>query len=149
VAAVTPAIEDHWSVGAQLGERFLRFRLRGDARFKKVEKALRDTTDEPAMRAELENAAVGVLMQEPDIPDVPDDIQHQLAQLADFVSMARSVVSRDRDGVMQFVPAPEIGTRLAKSLKKLGMGIAMARGEKVVSADVFAIVRRVGLDTIP
>jgi len=46
-------------------------------------------------------------------------------------------------------PAVEVGTRVGKALKKLAMGVAMARAAKCVDDDIYRIVRRGALDCIP
>jgi len=149
IAAVTPFIDSCWGVNQQLGERFLRFRLPSLARQEKVRRAMCNSNNETVMRKELSQAANGILSREAVVPVVPDAIEHRLIALADFVALCRSEVSRNRQGVVQFVPMPEVGTRVGKALKKLAMGISMARGESEVTDDVYRIIRRVGLDCIP
>ncbi|MCZ6653039.1 MAG: hypothetical protein O7D91_08425 [Planctomycetota bacterium] len=149
IAAVTPVIDKYWAVNAQLGERFLRFRLPSKGRLSKVRRALKNTTLESAMRDELREAAMSVLAQELVVPQLDSGMEERLIALADFVALARSNVSRDKKGTIQFIPLPEVGTRAGKALKRLAMGIAMVSGESVVSEDVYRIVRRVGVDTVP
>jgi len=149
LAAVTPAIESYWGVSQQLGERFLRFRLQGGGRVAKVTKAVANAKEETRMRCELSEAARGVLAQPFREVCIPLDVAEQLIHLADFVSRARSEVARDRKGAVEFIPMPEIGTRIGKALKKLAMGIALARGADTVDADILRIIRRVAKDCIP
>ncbi len=149
LAAVTPAIESYWGVSQQLGERFIRFRLKSTGRVNKVARAMSNTDAETRMRQELSDAACGVLAQNGPPATVPFGIETRLIQLADFVSRARSEVSRGRRGAVEFFPIPEVGTRIGKALKKLAIGIAMARGLDAVGEDVFRIVLRVGMDCIP
>ncbi len=149
LAAVTPVIESHWSVSAQLGERFLRFRLRSGRRVEKTRRALFNANDEKKMRHETTAAALGVLAQQPVTPTIPNDMEERLIHLADFVSRARSEVARNKHGIIEYVTGIEVGTRVGKSLKKLAMGIAMARGVAVVDEDVYRIILRVGMDCIP
>jgi hypothetical protein len=149
LAAVTPVLESYWGVSAQLGERFIRFRLQGDARVAKVRRAMVNSNGESAMRTELADAALGVLAQTPTEPIVPAELEEQLIHLADFVSRARSEVCRDRQGVVQYLPGIEVGTRCGKALKKLAQGIAMARGVAAVDDDVYRILLRVAMDTVP
>ena len=52
----------------------------------------------------------------PAIPTIPSEIIDQLVALADFVSLTRSEVSRDKHGLVQYIPLPEVGTRVAKAL---------------------------------
>lgn len=152
LAAVTPYIDACWGISAQLGERFLRIRLPPsdhEGRQSKAKKALGNANAEEVMRKELSDAAMGVLAQNPTIPSVPADVERRLISLADFVALSRSEVSRDRQGTMQYTPSPEVGTRVGKVLKKLYIGIVMARGADAPTEDVYRIVRRVGLDTVP
>lgn len=149
LAAVTPVIESYWGVSQQLGERFLRLRLKSKGRVSKVGRALTNTDAETSMRAELAAAARGVLAQSGRSATVPPEIGDRLIHLADFVSRARSEVSRDRKGAVQFMPIPEVGTRIGKALKKLAIGIALARGLEAVDADVMRIVQRVAVDSVP
>ncbi len=149
VAAVTPVIDSYWGVSAQLGERFLRFRLPPMGRKAKVRRALSNSNNERGMRIELSEAALGVLSQTPEPPEIPAGIEERLIALADFVALCRSEVSRDRQNVIKYIPAPEVGTRVGKALKKLCMGIAMARGLAGVGDDVYRIVARIATDTMP
>ncbi len=149
LAAVTPAIEKFWGVSQQLGERFLRFRLQSAGRVSKVNRALSNTNSESTMRAELTRAVLGVLAQSGRSATVPEEMSLRLTHLSDLVSRARSEVARDSRGTIEFLPTPEVGTRIAKALKKLAIGIALARGLDVVDEDIFRIVIRVAIDCIP
>jgi|CXWL01.1.fsa_nt_gi hypothetical protein len=149
LAAVTPVIESYWGVSQQLGERFLRLRLKSRGRVSKVGRALTNTDAETNMRGELAGAALGVLAQSGRTATVPTEIASRLIHLADFVSRARSEVSRDGKGTVQYMPIPEVGTRIGKALKKLAIGIAIARGLQAVDADVMRIVQRVAVDSVP
>ncbi len=149
LAAVTPVIDKYWSVSAQLGERFLRFRLPSREREAKVRRSLSNTNQEAKMRDELSGAALSVLAQYATTPTVPDDTEERLVSLAEFVSRARSEVARGHSGVIEYIPSPEVGTRVSKSLKKLGMGISMACGAPTVDDHAYRILQRIALGTIP
>lgn len=122
------------------------FRLRSGGNLARIERALSNAASEEQMRAELSNAALGVLAQQPSRPLLPDAIAGRVKHLANLVATARSAVPRDRSGTVTHVPEPEIGTRVAKQLKKVAMGVAMARGIGEVDADVYRVVVRVALD---
>lgn len=149
IAAVTPVIDDYSSVNAQLGERFLRFRLESGDTLCKIAKALGNATTENRMREELTQAALGVLANEPRRPELPERTAMRIVHLANLLAVARSEVSRDRGGTVTYVPVPEVGTRLAKQLKKLALGVGMVRGLAVVDDAVYRLVVRVALDTLP
>ena len=58
--------------------------------------------------------------------------------MADFVARARTPVKREgRTGVVDYVPVPEVGTRLVGQLMQLARGIAAAREQQDVDDDIF------------
>ena len=150
IAAVTPVIDDYSSINAMLGERFLRFRLATDNNnLKKIDKAMANTANEDRMRAELSQAALGVLAQESKIPEIPSATEDRIKHLANLLATARSEVSRDAKGMVTYVPVPEVGTRVVKQLKKLALGVGMARAQATVDDDIYQIVAHVALDSLP
>jgi hypothetical protein len=149
IACVTPMIDDYSSVNAMLGERFLRYRLATEGTLDKIDQALKNTAGETTMRRELSRAAQGVLNLQAYEPKVPAEITEQIKHLANFLSTARSEVSRDRAGKVTYMPQPEVGTRVGKQLKKLAMGPAMARGLDTVDDNTYGIVARVAVDSLP
>jgi hypothetical protein len=149
VAATTPVLDEYSSINAMLGERFLRYRVGTGETLAKIDRAICNATSEDTMRSELSRAACGVLVREAATPSVPDAIAKRLKHLANFLATARSEVARDRAGTVTYRPVPEIGTRVGKQLKKLALGIGMARGLSVIDDDVYRLVVRVALDSLP
>jgi len=154
LAGVTPAIDAYTSVGAQLGERFLRYRLAPPSDLDQtVLRAIDNASHEPGMREELQRAALGVLARipmVPAVPQLPEDMKRIIAALARLVALCRSTVARDGyTREIKFVPAPEVGTRLGKQLVKLGYGLAIVRGVTEVGGAELATLRKVAVDTIP
>ena len=72
-----------------------------------------------------------------------------LVDLAVFTAKARSHVARDRNGTIQYLPRPEVGTRLGKELGKLLLALAIVRGKCEPDQLDFATVVRVAEDCIP
>jgi hypothetical protein len=103
------------------------------------------------MRAELAGAMHDFLAGRPTTrPAIPDTVYGQLADLADFVTRARSGVFRDGyKRELEYVPEPEAPTRLAKVFVALSSGLAVVHGRDEVAEDDLRIVHRVGLDCIP
>ena len=149
IAGVTPAIDDFWSISAQLGERFLKLRLKGGDRMDKVRRAMENVDTEDPIREEIRKASHAVLDQSTPKPSVDEIASSRIAALAEFVALARSPVNRDGSGVVKGMPVPEIGTRVAKALKKLAMGIGMAHGAERVGENEMRIITRVGVDSVP
>ena len=154
VAAVTPVIDSYTSIGQQLGERFIKFRLTESGAMKRVRKALGNSGRETDMRRELAEAAEGVLLacatkEERQIA-IGEDLEGRLIDLADILARLRSVVSRNGyTKTINYVPVPEIGTRLVKQFGKLARGIAAVRGKSEVGEDEFRLIRRIARDTLP
>ena len=156
IGGVTHIIET-FNQSAAIGERFLRYNLRYPGRInvaqRSIEKALANVTHEDKMREDLQAAARSVL--EVDyaalpIPQIDDAMKYRLMRLAQWTSIMRGAVSREKySGEVQYTPAPEVGTRLAKQLATLMLGIALFRGVDNVDAEIYKIVLRVAMDTTP
>ena len=69
--------------------------------------------------------------------------------LSDFTAKTRSHVPRDRDGTIQYMPRPEVGTRLGKELGKLLLALAAVRGKPEPDQSDFETVVRVAEDCLP
>lgn len=155
LAGVTNKIEAFGVVHQSLGERFLKFRASEDKRESeedKIRRALSNVNQEVAMRAELTQVAARCLDRP--MPEVPPSLSSTLTDrliaLAQLTSMLRGVVERDRfDKTVQYRPSYEVGTRLAKQLAKLGIGIAIFMGKSQVDEEEFTIMQRVAMDTAP
>lgn len=155
LAGVTNKIEAFGVMHQSLGERFLKFRASEDKRESeedKIRRALSNTNKEVAMRQELCQVAARCLDRPmPEVlPTLSPEITDRLIALAQLTSMLRGVVDRDRfDKSVLYRPSYEVGTRLAKQLSKLGLGIAVFMGKDSLGEEEFAILQRVALDTAP
>jgi hypothetical protein len=149
VAAVTPAIDQHYAAVGALGERFVLLRWpRADG----VAAALAAMNQDPAaVRSDLQKAVHALLSnRRPLEPDVPDAAQRQVAALAEFVVRARSSVPRS--GYSREIiaaPDPESPTRLSQQLIQLAKGSALLDDQGMVSGRDLQVARRAGLDSIP
>jgi hypothetical protein len=151
LTAATLAIERADTVDQELGERFIKFRCRGDASRSKVRKAIRNIGSDDTMRTDIESVISRFLDALPVIGETPisEPLQEQLVELADFTAKSRSHVTRDRNGDLQYLPKPEVGTRLGKELGKLLLTLAAVRGKPEPDEEDFATVRRVAEDCLP
>ncbi len=150
LAACTLAIERFDSVEQELGERTIKFRCRGDGRLAKTKQALRNLGKDVNMREEIHKLFMNFLEQvHISTADIPDSLFDRVALLADFTACARSHVQRDRRGDLQYLPRPEVGTRLAKELGKLLIALAAVRGKSKPDEADFATVQRVAEDCLP
>ncbi len=138
-----------------VGERFLRYNVRHDSQSAgsaalisaaidniNIEDNMRDTLQEVAMKAVDKEALL--------IPEMTEFWKEHIIPLSQWLSHMRGAVMRDRysDEVI-YNPAAEIGTRVAKQLTKLAMGIGMFHGQGVIGKEVYRTITRVARDTAP
>lgn len=151
LAASTLAIERTDTVEQELGERFIKFRARGADTKDKVRKAISNIGSDSSMRHDIEGAISGYLDQLPKVSEarIPPNLQEPLVDLADFIAKTRSHVARDRTGAIQYLPRPEVGTRLGKELGKLLLALAAIRRKDEPDDLDFTTVVRVAEDCLP
>ena len=156
LAGVTPAIEEYSAMFAVLGERFIKYRfppVTYAVECRIIRRALLNIAKEPELRAELMEISAETLNRPIDPsgpPEIDENAIQQIIGLARWVARLRAVVSREKyTGQVIYRPSHEMGTRLAKQLAKLGMGIALFHHrDKVVPKDMKAVVR-VARDSAP
>lgn len=156
IAGVTPKIEEFGVMHQSLGERFLKYRINtGEKTLSetdRIRKALSNINHEKQMREELcaaANRVLGLPLPET-LPTISQPIYELIINLAQTCAMMRGVVDRDRwSGQVLYKPMMEVGTRLAKQLAKLAIGIAIYRQQKEVDLAIYDLIRRIALDTAP
>ncbi len=156
IAGVTPAIEEYSAMFAVLGERFIKYRfppVTDAVECRIIRRALLNIAQEPELRAELMEVSAETLNRPIDPAEPPkmdEDAIQQIIGLARWVARLRAVVSREKyTGQVIYRPTHEMGTRLAKQLAKLGMGIALFHHRNKVSQKDMNAVIRVARDSAP
>ena len=154
IAGVTPIIDKYYGIEQQLGERFLKVRIRNYNSDHIIYKAFSNIGKEKKMREDLHSSMSSLLLKTPPISiekiEYEGEIQHQLVSLAGLLATLRSGVSRNAfDKTIDFIPEVEIGTRIVKQLSKLGLGLAYLNGRTKVNEKDYQIVKRIALDTLP
>jgi hypothetical protein len=150
LGACTPVIDQHHSVMAQMGERFVLYRMPAIDEDQQARQALRSAGRQRGMGRAFRQGVADFfadlrLPAEPAEPG-PEDVEH-LTALATFVARARSAVVRDGySREVELVPGAELPARLAKVLNQLRTGLLVIGLE---SAEVRPIVEKAGLDSIP
>lgn len=151
LAGVTPVIDQHHSVMAILGPRFLQLRPEQPDRLQVAERAMENSGSEGNMREELAAATAQFLAGlSTKAPEVGDGVVKWLAKVADIVTKARSPVIRDgyrRE--LDYVPEPEGPARFARQLYTLAQGITLVNGRSSAAIDDITRVTRVARDCIP
>lgn len=153
LAGVTPVLDRYISVQQHLGDRFLKIRLTESETDSKINKAIDNEDKQEKMREELANVVKRFYSQNFNIKDIglPKKIQAKFVNLANFVAMCRTTVSRDpyRKNILTYLPEYEVGTRLGIQFAKLGRALASIRGKKKIEEEELKILKRVGVNTIP
>jgi len=153
LSAVTPVIDRHTVVSQQLGERFVCFRMREEERMSAIAKAVSNIPHITRMRKELSRAATRLLKV--DVPDIGDmriseEFISQLIYLAEFVSLARTQVTRSGvKRVITHIPEPELGTRLVQQFQGVCFGHAAANGRSFVTGEDINLIKKIAKDTLP
>jgi hypothetical protein len=152
VTGVTQAI--FADVGSVLGERFLIYHLVKGVGFNadnEIYAALTNSPQGNTMRADLGKAASDFLnyqIDPSDTPELSDTWIRRLVHLSQFVSMLRAGVERDaaRDR-LTYRAQHEMGTRIAKQLKKLLQGLSLLRYPAEITENAYKLLVRVALDS--
>lgn len=147
LAAVTPAIEEYYSLQSFLGPRFLKVRAPTPDGF---DRSLEEAGTEPDVREKL-SSLVRRVVESIDAAawkGVVSTRVRVVRPVVEALARGRTHVSRS-DGVISQVPEPEAVPRLTKQLKKLAIGRALLYGRCEVDDSDLRFVRRVALDTMP
>jgi hypothetical protein len=157
VAGVTPAIEHHTADFAAVGERFLNYYLPvpKDVRGRKpfLKQARKNRGKEKEMKLELRTMSRQVLNYDFSYsPVLPDEYDDKILDLAQWTSMVRGTVTRERYSPSKEVtnePYSELGTRLIKQYSGLVDGIGRFRRVKKIGIHEYNIIRKIAYDSAP
>ncbi len=165
LAGVTPGIDHYVKMDAALGERFLRFILTENYMASGTTAIARtlDNTEleirgdrQKSMQEDLQAIAFEVLnykvnLVEPARMPFPDAGQKRIIMhLAQWTAAARGVILKEKyTKEILSKPAREIGTRLAKQLAKLAVGISLVRGDRRVTPNTMRLLSLVARHTVP
>lgn len=148
LAAATGVIDTFSILTQQLGERFLRLRLRIDEDAA-VDKASEVAGQEKQMRNELGEAFRAALEHYVSHLDINSILktpapEEKIKALAKLIARLRSEVLRDRNRIVKVLPDPEVGTRLVKQFKALYRMSSVVLGQ-----GSYDMVMRVAKDCLP
>ena len=152
VAGVTHAI--HGENHSSLGERFLKINLL-DEEFVEIDhirRALKNVKTNKSYKSKLQGSIIGFLDHIASIDKIPElgedtPLFEKLINLSQFVALVRTKVERAYGRDMTYRPEPEVGTRIATQLSKVGSALAMVYGEKEVSEKCYRVMQKIALDS--
>ena len=81
------------------------------------------------------------------MPVVPAWVIDRTVSLCQIVGLLRSTVLRERSDDLSYRPRPEIGTRIANQLIKLGTACAFVMGKKKIDHQIYKIMEGVAFST--
>ncbi len=151
LAGATPAVDRQYSVNQALGERFVKVRWPRAGGVQVGIRAMAKTEHVAVELKQLVHELLGPLsLERIEAPSLPAAYPARIANLGEFVSLARAYVPRDRytrkiDGVV----APEGNTRLPQQFAQVGRGWAVLQGRGEINDADYALIRRTALDCIP
>ena len=149
IVAVTPAIDTYSSVFQSLGERFVMVRWPRSGGLATALAAMNQ--DNKEAKRELSDAVKRLMSDLPAIePQIPRELQIQIAYMSELTVIARTAVSRSSYGAKEItnIPEPESATRLPQQLAQLAKGSALLDGRRITNELDAALVRRAAFDCI-
>jgi hypothetical protein len=149
VAGATPTIDTHHAALAQLGERFVFYRLDVGKADQQARRSLRHQGREREMRDALREAVRGLFatIDLERVPALSKADEDRLVALTVLVARARSAVVRDpyrRE--IELIPDAEAPGRLVGALGRLLTGLRIVG---VDETEAWRVIRKVGLDSMP
>jgi len=150
IAGTTPIINSVAAMQQTMGERFLKFAMdEGDPEVK-IRAAIANIDQETQMRSEMQLAAAGVMANNPAKPAITEKFINKVVALARYCALLRGTVDRERySNLVTHRPSAEIGTRVAKQLTKLAMGISMVTGSTEITDEDYRIVKDIAICSCP
>lgn len=154
----TPEIESSKGTMAELGERFLYYRIKSDEA--ETRRAMYDKSSETCgieakMRKDIEMAMLGVLhgIRKVNVDEVTIDekISEPLFDLIDMSTTLRTAVKRHyyRQDDVEYEPCPEGPGRMNKAIRTLMKGLAVVRGRMECDMSDYAVALKICVDSIP
>lgn len=149
LAGVTPVIDLYETVMSLLGERFLKMRIHGGDPLKVGKRASRAAGNEDKIRKTIRWLTEKFLSEvKVEQIELTEKQTEDLVRLANFTASARTGVSRDWRGTIEYMPQPEGVARLYKQLLKLAWSLAAILGRDEVDDGIMKFLARVASDSI-
>lgn len=150
LAGVTDVI--HGNDRAALGERFLKFQMVEGWHHdptRNIQAAIDGMAQQVEAESFLQKVAAAFTLRDPDPSDFPQPepwLKERVSCIAQVCAYLRTSVPRVRDDIL-YRPVPEVGTRLAKQLVKLGQSLAYVHNKSKIDKACWRLMLRVALDT--
>lgn len=152
IAATTPVIENYWSINRAMGERFVELHWKtstdedrqGYVRYaskmigheEEIYKRYKFLLEQYIMNPELNLNYCSI-------------DSDRFSYMADFVTIMRNTVHRDKMNKITHVNQRELPTGLAKTFSQVARANACLNGRYTVNDEDFRLIRRLALDNVP
>ena len=155
VAGITDIV--HGDNRAALGERFLKVEMiPSDKEYDQeaqIRASIANVVNNVKAEADLKDCMEAFIYHVEEtfdlekLPTVPNWVIDRVVSLCQIVGLLRSTVLRERNEAVSYRPRPEIGTRLANQLIKLGRACAYVSGKDAIDKDIYSIMEKVAFST--
>lgn len=155
VAGITDIV--HGDNRAALGERFLKVEMiPSDKEYDQeaqIRASIANVVNNVKAEADLKDCMEAFIYHVEEtfdlekLPTVPNWVIDRVVSLCQIVGLLRSTVLRERNEDVSYRPRPEIGTRLANQLIKLGRACAYVSGKDAIDKDIYSIMEKVAFST--
>lgn len=154
IAGVTYAIDTMWSINANLGERFISWRMRNDDDPVGQARLARESTNEIRHYRTLTRELVNDFLMQFDTPCPVIPYDPELCSMVDnlcvVVANARTGVIRDpRSQKILSESVPEGPGRISRQLHALLSGISSIRGKTTIDHEDYRLLKKIARDNIP
>jgi hypothetical protein len=146
-----PDIDGHYSLFQKLGERFIRVRWQRAGGVQTALQAMEHTAQiGEELRAAVHSLLHPLLSTPQMAPKVSNAIKRKIANLSEFVALARTYIERDGyNREATGVPVAEGNTRLPQQLCQVARGSALLDGRLEVDEVDYKLLCRTALDSLP
>jgi hypothetical protein len=149
-AGATPAVDKHYSVFQELGERFVRARWERAGGVDTGLQAMKQTDRaHKELKVAVRTLLCPILSNPQTAPTISSEIEQKIASLGELIALARTAVLRDR---YKREPTGEVitegNTRLPQQLCQIARGSALLDGRGQVSEYDYGIAYRAAFDSL-
>lgn len=153
IAGVTPAIDDHYSVYKELGERFITWRIENPDMKKLSLKIKENKGRKMQMRRDLKinfGAFIKKYRALEGRPLLDDPMATKIGELAELATWARTPVTRFGTArEIRRIPQREGSARLFEQLLHLGESLALVRDKAIVSEPEYNLLYKIAFNSVP
>lgn len=155
IAGGTIAVQRKMRQFSEQGERFINYIIKAPDSKEMTRRAVknqRKLKEKEEYLAEVVASFINTKLLEVQDDDlkIPEDIENEIIEVADFCTLARSPVILDkRTGKIEFVPEREMPSRVAIMLTNIAISLMMISNEKELSRENALILYKTAMDSIP